>query len=108
MDGLTTSQLAKICNVNIETIRYYEKRQLISKPPRTKSGYRLFSHETVLACTQCEVTVYDLNKRSGMKEAEEKAKAYGVKFVPAVAINGKLVDFEIMKKARLGHLSYSD
>ncbi|MGM0875813.1 MAG: heavy metal-responsive transcriptional regulator [Bacillota bacterium] len=47
MKDLTVSQVAKAANVNIETIRYYEKRGLIPKPPRTESGYRMFSYETV-------------------------------------------------------------
>jgi len=47
MEGLTISQLAKEANVNIETIRYYEKRKLISEPPRTESGYRKFPPEVV-------------------------------------------------------------
>lgn len=47
MSGLTVSRVAKASNVNIETVRYYERRGLISKPPRTESGYRMFSHEAV-------------------------------------------------------------
>jgi MerR family mercuric resistance operon transcriptional regulator len=29
--------------MNLETIRYYERRRLLPKPPRTTSGYRQFS-----------------------------------------------------------------
>lgn len=47
MSGLTVSRVAKASNVNIETVRYYERRGLISKPPRTESGYRMFSREAV-------------------------------------------------------------
>ncbi|MBB6449784.1 MerR family mercuric resistance operon transcriptional regulator [Geomicrobium halophilum] len=47
MNGLTISQIAKASNVNIETVRYYEKRGLISEPPRTESGYRMFSEEVI-------------------------------------------------------------
>jgi Hg(II)-responsive transcriptional regulator len=47
MEGLTISQVGKQANVNIETIRYYERRGLISEPPRDKSGYRKFSEEVV-------------------------------------------------------------
>lgn len=43
MKGLTTSEVAKECNVNVETIRYYERRNLIPEAPRTESGYRIFS-----------------------------------------------------------------
>jgi hypothetical protein len=45
-----------------------------------------------LACSNCEVVVYDLNKKCDTNECEDKAKAYGVQSVPAVAIDGKLVD----------------
>ncbi|WP_298202547.1 Hg(II)-responsive transcriptional regulator [Desulfosporosinus sp.] len=45
MKGLTISELAKNAGVNIETIRYYERLGLISKPPRTESGYRAFPPE---------------------------------------------------------------
>jgi DNA-binding transcriptional MerR regulator len=29
--------------VNLETVRYYERRGLLPKPPRTEAGYRQFS-----------------------------------------------------------------
>jgi MerR family mercuric resistance operon transcriptional regulator len=36
-------QLAKKANVNLETIRYYERRGLLLEPPRNKSGHRQYS-----------------------------------------------------------------
>ncbi|WP_336775233.1 MerR family transcriptional regulator [Paenibacillus sp. MMO-58] len=47
MNGLSISQVAKEANVNIETVRYYERRGLIPEPPRTESGYRIFTLESV-------------------------------------------------------------
>ena len=46
MEILTIGKLAKSVNVNIETIRYYERRGLIPKPRRRESGYREYSDET--------------------------------------------------------------
>ena len=43
MKTLTTGQLAKESGINIETIRYYERRGLIPEPPRRVSGYREFT-----------------------------------------------------------------
>ena len=43
MDTLTRSELARKSGVNIETLRYYEKRKLIDPPPRSESGYRLYT-----------------------------------------------------------------
>ncbi|KAA0956155.1 MerR family transcriptional regulator [Planococcus kocurii] len=40
-------EVAKAANVNIETIRYYEKYGLISESPRTDSGYRIFFAEVI-------------------------------------------------------------
>jgi MerR family mercuric resistance operon transcriptional regulator len=47
MRSLTTGELAEKTGVNIETVRYYERRGLIMEPPRTESGYRQFPPETV-------------------------------------------------------------
>ncbi len=43
MQNMTIGQLAKQANVNLETIRYYERRGLIPEPPRSESGYRQYS-----------------------------------------------------------------
>ena len=48
MDSLTIGQMAKQAQVNIETIRYYERRGLLPEPPRTASGYRQYSEEAVV------------------------------------------------------------
>ncbi len=47
MESLTIGKLAKKTDVNIETIRYYERRGLIPKPPRRGSGYRQYPLEAV-------------------------------------------------------------
>ncbi|WP_318618142.1 Hg(II)-responsive transcriptional regulator [Sporosarcina sp. YIM B06819] len=40
-------ELAEKCNVNKETIRYYERLGLMPKPSRTESGYRIYTEQTV-------------------------------------------------------------
>jgi Hg(II)-responsive transcriptional regulator len=45
MQRLTISRLAQLGGVNLETVRYYERRGLLPKPPRTEAGYRQFSPE---------------------------------------------------------------
>lgn len=45
MKSLTIGHLAKEAGVNLETVRYYERRGLLPKPPRSASGYRLFPTE---------------------------------------------------------------
>jgi len=46
-DGEThDSRLTQLGRVNLETIRRYERRGLLAKPPRTEAGYRQFSPDT--------------------------------------------------------------
>lgn len=44
---LTIGKLAKEAGVNIDTVRYYERRQLLLEPERTPSGYRQYQPETI-------------------------------------------------------------
>ena len=39
---LTIGRLAREVGVNLETVRFYERRGLLPRPPRSASGYRLF------------------------------------------------------------------
>lgn len=47
---------------------------------------------TSLACPSCEVQVYDLREGCSTNECREKARQYGITAVPAIAVNGKLLD----------------
>ena len=47
MAGLTIGQVAHRSAVNVETVRYYERRGLISAPPRRESGYRQYDPQAV-------------------------------------------------------------
>lgn len=43
----TISQLAKSADVNVETIRYYERQKLIEQPKKPLQGYRQYPKETL-------------------------------------------------------------
>lgn len=45
-----------------------------------------------LVCDNCEVTTYDLVKQCEDKTCLSKVEEYGVKRLPAIAVNGKLLD----------------
>lgn len=45
MKSLTIGRLAREAGVNLETVRYYERRGLLPRLPRSASGYRLFLAE---------------------------------------------------------------
>ena len=41
------SEFADKCGVNKETIRYYERKNLLQEPHRTEAGYRIYSYDDV-------------------------------------------------------------
>jgi len=42
---LTIGKVAKLANVNIQTLRYYERREILKPVARRESGYRLYDNE---------------------------------------------------------------
>src|SRR2546426_5615569 len=45
--ALTIGRVEKAAHVNVETLRYYERRGLVPKPPRSPSLYRHYPEDTV-------------------------------------------------------------
>ncbi|GAB4142645.1 MAG: hypothetical protein Fur0037_09920 [Planctomycetota bacterium] len=46
-ESLTRGELARRCEVNFETVRYYEKQGLVPEPARSPSNYRLYGEDAV-------------------------------------------------------------
>ena len=46
-ETLTSGEVAEGAGVNIQTLRYYERRGLVSEPPRAHTGHRRYPFETV-------------------------------------------------------------
>jgi Hg(II)-responsive transcriptional regulator len=105
MTGLTISQVAKVANVNLETVRYYEKRGLISEPPRTESGYRRFPEEVIERITfikraqQLGFTLEEIKQLLWISEREKdanKVKAFTTHKIQE--IEAKIHDLLIIKQ----------
>lgn len=45
--SLRIGEVARAAGVNVQTVRYYERRGLLPVPRRAPSGYRLYEEETV-------------------------------------------------------------
>ena len=44
---MQTKDVIELTGLDRETIRFYEKKGIISKPARTDSGYRKYNEETI-------------------------------------------------------------
>jgi MerR family mercuric resistance operon transcriptional regulator len=47
MTERSIGELADAAGVNVETVRYYERRGLLPEPPRTPSGYRRYDDDAL-------------------------------------------------------------
>jgi DNA-binding transcriptional MerR regulator len=47
VSGLRSGHVAQAAGVNLQTLRYYERRGLLAEPDRTLGGHRLYPAETV-------------------------------------------------------------
>lgn len=47
MSYMKIGEVARKAGVNIDTVRYYERKNLIPEPPRRESGYRQYTMDTV-------------------------------------------------------------
>lgn len=47
MSGLRTGQVAAAAGVNVQTLRYYERRGLLASPDRSLGGHRVYPEQTV-------------------------------------------------------------
>ncbi len=47
LDGLKIGQVAKLAEISVETVRYYERQGLLENPPRKESGYRQYPPEAI-------------------------------------------------------------
>ncbi|MEU4096174.1 MerR family transcriptional regulator [Streptomyces sp. NPDC026673] len=47
--GLRSGQVAEAAGVNLQTLRYYERRGLLAEPERSPGGHRLYGDEAVTA-----------------------------------------------------------
>jgi MerR family mercuric resistance operon transcriptional regulator len=47
MSGLRSGQVAEAAGVNLQTLRYYERRWLLAEPERSLGGHRLYPVEAV-------------------------------------------------------------
>jgi DNA-binding transcriptional MerR regulator len=45
--GLRSGQVAAAAGVNVQTLRYYERRGLLARPARTLGGHRVYPLQTV-------------------------------------------------------------
>src|SRR5436305_373863 len=104
---LTIGRLAQEVGINLETVRFYERKGLLPKPPRSTSGYRLFPVDTArrlrfikraqeLGFSLSEIRellMLRLSSRTTSTEIRKRAEA------KIADIEGKITSLDSMRKS---------
>ena len=104
-DNLTIGVLAKRSGVNLETIRYYQRRHLLEEPSKPLGGYRQYSLETVKRVRfikRAQTLGFTLEEISGLLDLDERKACLETREIAAqklTSIEEKLSDLSRMKKA---------
>ncbi len=102
---LTIGSVAKLAGVNIETIRFYQRRRLLDEPPKPLGGYRSYPPDTVKRIRfikRAQVLGFTLEEVAGLLGLEEACACAETRALAAHKvdlIDKKLRDLKGMRKA---------
>jgi MerR family mercuric resistance operon transcriptional regulator len=80
--ALRTSQVAGAAGVNVQTLRYYERRGLLPEPQRTLGGHRLYPPETVSALRSIKAAQhlgFTLEEIATLLQVEQRGSGSGLR-----------------------------
>ena len=105
MGELTIGSLADEAGVNVETIRYYQRRGLMPEPDKPAHGYRRYDATTVKRVRfikRAQALGFTLEEIGGLLELDEAHACAETRELAAHklgAIETKLADLAAMRKA---------
>lgn len=102
---LTIGRVAKLAGVNVETIRFYQRRRLLDEPLKPLGGYRWYPADAVKRIRfikRAQVLGFTLEEVSGLLGLEEACACAETRALAAHKldlIDQKLKDLKAMRKA---------
>ncbi|TBR76553.1 MAG: Hg(II)-responsive transcriptional regulator [Burkholderiaceae bacterium] len=114
MSELTIGGLADEAGVNVETIRYYQRRGLMPEPDRPTYGYRRYGPDTVKRVRfikRAQALGFTLEEIGGLLELDEAHACVETRELAAhklQTIETKLADLAAMRKALMTLLRQCD
>lgn len=100
-------KLAKLADIKAETIRYYEKCELIDEPPRSTGGHRIYTEEHLRRLTfirRCRELGFSISEIRGLLDLANGGEKKCEKVEQATKthladVHDKIKDLRKMEKA---------
>jgi DNA-binding transcriptional MerR regulator len=103
MAGLTIGKLAAAGGVGVETVRFYQRRGLLTEPERTGSGYREYSEADkerlvfIRRARRLGFTVGEIRELLGPAEANSTAEIVSAAQAKLGRIEQQIRELELVK-----------
>lgn len=110
-NGMTAGELARRAKVNVETLRYYERRGILGRPRRSRAGWRRYdssSLRTVLFVKRAQGLGFSLDEIADLLALKASSSAGACARVRQRAVakveelDAKLKDLSKMRSALVG------
>lgn len=114
MNQLTIGRLAEEAGVNVETIRYYQRRGLLQEPDKPTRGYRRYEGgavNRVRFIKRAQVLGFTLEEIASLLELDDVHACAETRALAArklQSIERKLADLDAMRKALTGLVGQCD
>jgi len=105
---LTIGRVAKLAGVNVETIRYYQRRRLLAEPEKPHMGYRRYPADSVKhirfikRAQALGFTLEEIAELLRLEEARACAETQALAAHKIELIDQKLTGLTAMRKALAG------
>lgn len=99
-NNLTIGELADLAGLNIQSIRYYERLELLPEPERSDSGYRLYNQDYlahIVFIKNAQELGFKLEEIKDLVEIKFNAKAKGKDVKKIIHEKLEFVEEEITK-----------
>ncbi|MBZ0091996.1 MAG: Hg(II)-responsive transcriptional regulator [Sulfuricellaceae bacterium] len=106
--AITIGALAQAAGVNVETIRYYQRRGLLAEPDKPLQGFRHYTLETVervrfiKRAQKLGFTLEDVANLLQLNDGVHCAEARSLAANKLAAIEAKIADLEGMRRMLAG------
>jgi MerR family mercuric resistance operon transcriptional regulator len=107
--GLTIARAAQAAEVGVETIRYYERRGLISQPTQKRGAYRTYDSKHVARirfikrAQELGFTLEEIESLLGLEDGNDRKKIQEIASARLGQIRQRLKDLRRMERV-LSHL----
>jgi MerR family mercuric resistance operon transcriptional regulator len=107
-NGMTIGRLAEAADVNVETIRYYQRRGLIDEPHKPPGGHRRYSSTALRRITfirraqQLGFTLEEVKALLGLSEAGQAREVLAMAERKCAVLKSRIDHLEAMHAALCG------